>query len=67
MSPATNKELAALMIQLAERLDLNSADGRAGAGALLREIEAKAPGTLMRMRAMTDIRRAEQKAIAGHA
>lgn len=51
-----DKELAALMVQLVEYLELNSADGRAGAGAILREIEAKAPGTLVRMRAACAMR-----------
>ncbi|WP_295042167.1 hypothetical protein [uncultured Paracoccus sp.] len=49
MSAAADKELAALMLRLAG-LDLHSADGRAGAGAILREIETKAPGTLARLR-----------------
>jgi len=49
MSAATDKELAALMLRLTG-LDLHSADGRAGAGAILREIETKAPGTVARMR-----------------
>jgi len=44
-----DKELAALMLQLTG-LDLTTADGRAGAGAILREIETKAPGTVARMR-----------------
>lgn len=44
-----DKELTALMLQLTG-LDLTTADGRAGAGAILREIETKAPGTLSRLR-----------------
>lgn len=44
-----DKELAALMQRLTG-LDLTTADGRAGAGFILREIEAKAPGALARMR-----------------
>ncbi len=59
-----DKELAALMLQLTG-LDLHSADGRAGAGFILREIEAKAPGTLARLRAMTAIHRAEQRSASG--
>jgi hypothetical protein len=66
MNTAEDKELAALMLQLTG-LDLRSADGRAGAGAILREIEAKAPGTLARMRAMTAIRRAEHRSALGYA
>ena len=42
--------LANLMLQLVG-LDLTSADGRAGAGAILREIEALAPGSIARMQA----------------
>ncbi|WP_162140888.1 hypothetical protein [Brevundimonas naejangsanensis] len=52
------------MLQLTG-LDLHSADGRAGAGFILREIEAKAPGTLARLRAMTAIHRAEQRSASG--
>ncbi len=44
-----DKELAALMLQLTG-LDLSTADGRAGAGFILRDIEAKAPGALARLR-----------------
>ena len=49
MTAPADKELAALMLRLAG-LDLHSADGRAGAGAILREIETKAPGSIARMR-----------------
>lgn len=51
-----DKELAALMAQLVEYLELNSADGRAGAGAILREIEAQAPSALARMRTACALR-----------
>lgn len=44
-----DKELAALMLRLTG-LDLTTADGRAGAGCILREIESKAPGALARLR-----------------
>ncbi len=47
--PPSDKELAALMLQLTG-LDLTTADGRAGSGAILREIEEKAPGSIARMR-----------------
>lgn len=50
MSEASDKEVAALLMQLVEGLDLSSAEGRVGADAILREIEAKAPGALARMR-----------------
>ena len=57
MTPAQDTELADLMMQLVG-LDLTSADGRAGAGSILREIEAKAPGTVARMQAGLALRRA---------
>ena len=56
MTAATDTELADLMMQLVG-LDLTSADGRAGAGSILREIEAKAPGTVARMQAGLALRR----------
>lgn len=56
MTPAQDTELADLMMQLVG-LDLTSADGRAGAGSILREIEAKAPGTIARMQAGLALRR----------
>lgn len=51
--------LANLMLQLVG-LDLTSADGRAGAGAILREIEALAPGSIARMQAGLERRRGVQ-------
>ena len=57
MSDAHDAELANLMMQLVG-LDLTSADGRAGSGAILREIEAKAPGSIARMQAGLALRRA---------
>ena len=57
MTGTTDTELARLMMQLAG-LDLTSADGRAGAGSILREIEAKAPGSIARMQAGLAMRRA---------
>lgn len=51
--------LADLMLQLVG-LDLTSADGRAGAGAILREIEALAPGSIARMQAGLERRRGVQ-------
>ncbi|WEK56506.1 MAG: hypothetical protein P0Y52_08025 [Candidatus Brevundimonas phytovorans] len=50
MSDAPDAELADLMLKLVG-LDLTCADGRAGAGFILREIEAKAPGSIARMQA----------------
>lgn len=50
MSGTNDAELANLMLQLVG-LDLSSADGRVGAGSILREIEAKVPGSIARMQA----------------
>lgn len=63
MTPAQDTELADLMMQLVG-LDLTSADGRAGAGSILREIEAKAPGTVARMQAGLALRRAAASLLA---
>jgi len=57
MTAATDNDLADLMMQLVG-LDLTSADGRAGSGAILREIEARAPGSIARMQAGLALRRA---------
>lgn len=59
MTGANDAYLANLMLQLVG-LDLTSADGRAGAGAILREIEALAPGSIARMRAGLERRRGVQ-------
>lgn len=56
MSEPSDTEMAALLMRLVESLDLTSADGRAGSGAILREIEAKAPGTLARLRTQVSMR-----------
>lgn len=66
MTGASDAYLANLMLQLVG-LDLTSADGRAGAGAILREIEALAPGSIARMQAGIALRRAALKAAPGHA
>lgn len=63
MTSAQDTELADLMMQLVG-LDLTSADGRAGAGSILREIEAKAPGTVARMQAGLALRRAGASLLA---
>ncbi|MFZ4165162.1 hypothetical protein [Brevundimonas sp. NPDC058933] len=63
MTAATDIELADLMLQLVG-LDLTSADVRAGAGAILREIEAKAPGSIARMQAGLALRRAGASLLA---
>lgn len=59
MTAANDAYLADLMLQLVG-LDLTSADGRAGAGAILREIETLAPGSIARMQAGLERRRGVQ-------
>lgn len=59
MSDQHDVYLANLMMQLVG-LDMTSADGRAGAGAILREIEALAPGSIARMQAGLERRRGVQ-------
>ena len=59
MTGANDAYLANLMLQLVG-LDLTSADGRAGAGAILREIETLAPGSIARMQAGLERRRGVQ-------
>ena len=63
MNAAHDPELANLMIQLVG-LDLTSADGRAGSGAILREIETKAPGSIARMQAGLALRRSGASLLA---
>nr|WP_303683305.1 hypothetical protein [Brevundimonas naejangsanensis] len=58
-----DKELAALMLRLTG-LDLTTADGRAGSGAILREIEVKAPGSIARMQAGLALRRSGASLLA---
>lgn len=59
MTGTNDAYLADLMLQLVG-LDLTCADGRAGAGAILREIEALAPGSIARMQAGLERRRGVQ-------
>ena len=59
MTEPDDAYLASLMLQLVG-LDLTSADGRAGAGAILREIETLAPGSIARMQAGLERRRGVQ-------
>lgn len=59
MTGADDAYLADLMLQLVG-LDLTSADGQAGAGAILREIETLAPGSIARMQAGLERRRGVQ-------
>ncbi len=63
MNAGHDAELADLMMQLVG-LDLTSADGRAGSGAILREIESKAPGTIARMQASLALRRSRASLLA---
>jgi len=63
MMASTGTEMADLMMQLAS-LDLTSADSRAGSGAILREIEAKTPGSIVRMQAELALPRAEASLLA---
>jgi len=58
-----DKELAALMLRLTG-LDLTTADGRAGSGAILREIEVKVPGSIARMQAGLALRRSGASLLA---
>ena len=46
------------MMRLVEGLEVDTADGRAGIMTLLREIEASAPGSLKRLAADLQMRRA---------
>lgn len=64
MTTANDAYLADLMMQLVG-IDMTSADGRAGAGAILREIEAKAPGSVARMRAGLALRRSGASLLTG--
>ncbi len=59
MTTANDAYLAELMLRLVG-LDMTSADGRAGAGAILREIESLAPGSIARMQAGLERRRGVQ-------
>ena len=63
MTVSTDTELTDLMMQLVG-LDLTSADGNAGSGAILREIEAKAPGSIARMQAGLALQRAGASLLA---
>lgn len=55
MTPDTDK--AALLMKLVEGIEIDSADGRAGVRAILREIEAAAPGSVEMMAANLQTRR----------
>jgi hypothetical protein len=49
--------LAARLLEGLEGLDLTSADGRAGIGALLAEIERLSPGAILQQAARIELRR----------
>lgn len=53
----TDKAKAALLLDLLKGLQLDSADGRAGIAAILREIEELAPGSIGQMNAALELRR----------
>lgn len=48
---------AAALLTALETVDLTSADGRAGIGALLSEIERLSPGAILRQAASIELRR----------
>lgn len=64
MTSANDAYLAELMLRLVG-LDMSSADGRAGAGAILREIESLAPGSIARMQSGLALRRAGASLLTG--
>lgn len=56
-SPSADASGAALMLKMIAAMDPLSADGRAGLGAVLREIEAAYPGALERLRVGLAVRK----------
>lgn len=62
----TDPELASRLIKMVEGLDLSSADGRAGVRAILREIEAAAPGSVEQMAAHLQLRRLGLRTSVAH-
>ncbi|WP_292085285.1 MULTISPECIES: hypothetical protein [unclassified Brevundimonas] len=64
MTTANDAYLAELMLRLVG-LDMSSADGWAGAGAILREIESLAPGSIARMQSGLALRRAGASLLTG--
>jgi hypothetical protein len=50
-------DMAARLLAVVQGLDLTSADGRAGIGALLSEIERLSPGAIHQQAAGMDLRR----------
>jgi hypothetical protein len=64
--PATDEEKAALMLRLVSALDTTSADGRAGMGALMRELATIDPEAIQRLNALIELRRARTVSRAAH-
>lgn len=56
-SMKTETDRAARLMEAIEGLEIDSADGRAGVRAMLREIEAAAPGAVEMMAAGLQLRR----------
>lgn len=50
-------DMAGRLAKMVEGLEIDSADGRAGVRAILREIEAAAPGSVEQMAAHLQLRR----------
>ncbi|MDY6922739.1 MAG: hypothetical protein SWI22_02120 [Pseudomonadota bacterium] len=55
--PDGDEAKADLLFRLVKALDVSSADGRAGVGCLLRELEAVSPGAVERMAAGLQLRK----------
>lgn len=64
--PPTDEEKAALMLRLVSALDTTSADGRAGVGALLRELAAIDPEAIQRLNAVIELRKAKPASGTAH-
>lgn len=56
-SMKTETDRPARLMEAIERIEIDSADGRAGVRAILREIEAAAPGAVEMMAASLQLRR----------
>lgn len=56
-TPPSSDNPAARLLEGLEGLDLTSADGRAGIGALLAEIERLSPGAILQQAARIELRR----------
>lgn len=56
--PVDDEAKADVLLRLVRALDVSSADGRAGVGCLLRELEAVSPGAVKRMATGLQLRKA---------